>query len=374
MKKIIMIVSLSLIMFMVGCTSNRKSFYRLDLGNAFNTISELQIVDEEKMIPVSKILKIQKDATAILVNLDKKFNVLERANFNYLTDLKKVNNKAGISPVVVDSEVYELVKYAHSFSLKEGYEDIFDISLGALSFLWDFNKRIKEESTTIPTEEEINNALLKTDQTKIVFNDLDTSIYLEEVGMALDLGAVVKGYAAQKIKEYLMEEEIPSAVINVGRNIVLLGLNKGSEWNVKIQTPFVQIGHDGYFFGSITTYNKALVTSGVYEKYIKDNNDKLYHHLLNPKTGYPFDNGLLAVSIITEDSTYADIMSTFVFGLGLVEGFRFVEEDEALEAVFVYESEEEKQIYVSSGLLSSFTFNEEVSNLNYVYKGLMDYE
>ena len=357
MKKIIMIVSLSLIMFMVGCTSNRKSFYRLDLGNAFNTISELQIVDEEKMIPVSKILKIQKDSTAILVNLDKKFNVLERANFNYLTDLKKVNNKAGISPVVVDSEVYELVKCAHSFSLKEGYEDIFDISLGALSFLWDFNKRIKEESTTIPTEEEINNALLKTDQTKIVFNDLDTSIYLEEVGMALDLGAVVKGYAAQKIKEYLMEEEISSAVINVGRNIVLLGLNKGSEWNVKIQTPFVQIGHDGYFFGSITTYNKALVTSGVYEKYIKDNNDKLYHHLLNPKTGYPFDNGLLAVSIITEDSTYADIMSTFVFGLGLVEGFRFVEEDEALEAVFVYESEEEKQIYVSSGLFKVvFTF------------------
>ncbi len=374
MKKVIMFTSLFLILLVVGCTSNRKSFYRLDLGNSFNTISELQIIDEEKKIPVSKILKIQKDSETILVDLDKKFNVLERANFNYLTDLKKVNNNAGISPVVVDSEVYDLVKYAHSFSLKEGYEDVFDISLGAVSFLWDFNKRIKEGITTIPTKEEIDDALLKTDQTKVIFNDLEKSIYLEEAGMALDLGAVVKGYAAQKIKEYLIEEKISSAVINVGRNIVLLGLNKGSKWNVKIQTPFVHIGHDGYFFGSITTSNKALVTSGVYEKYIKDNTDKIYHHLLNPKTGFSFDNGLLSVSIITEDSTYADIMSTFVFGLGLTEGFRFVEEDEALEAVFVYETEEEKQIYVSSGLIDDFIFNEDVSNLNYVYKGMMDYE
>ncbi|MDD3382303.1 MAG: FAD:protein FMN transferase [Bacilli bacterium] len=378
MKKIIIVFSLVLLIVITGCTSNRKNFYRLDLGNSFNTISEIQIVDELKVIPVSKILKLQEDSKEILVSLDKLFNVQERDNFSYLTDLKKVNNNAGVSPVIVDSEVYDLVKYAHSISLLEGYENIFDISIGALISLWDLNSKLYIESENnlyeIPSEIDISNALVKTDESKVIFNDIDKSIFLEDSDMRLDLGAVVKGYAAEKIKDYLVSEGIVSAVVNVGRNILLIGLNKGEEWNVKIQTPFVDIGQTGYYFGSIKTSDLALVTSGVYEKYMMGLDNKIYHHLLNPKTGYPFDNGLLAVSIISSDSTYADIMSTFVFGLGLIDGINYVEEDELLEAIFVYDNGTEKEIYVSSGLIDKFVFNEEVSSINYIYKGLMNYE
>lgn len=243
------------------------------------------------------------------------------------------------------SELYQLnhgmlPKTGNSFHLSEECADViskgleyshlsdgaFDITIGPVSSLWDFQSADKQ----VPSDSEIQSALPKVDYTSISLEGQDFR-FLKD-GMALDLGAISKGYIADKIKEYLISEVVTSAIIDLGGNVLCIGSHPdGTPFEAGIQKPFAERNET---ILTIPVEDCSLVTSGVYERYFEQNG-KLYHHLLNPSTGYPYDNGLLSVTILSDKSVDGDGLSTACFALGLEKGLALINSLPDTEAVFI---------------------------------------
>lgn len=191
----------------------------------------------------------------------------------------------------------------------------FDISIAPVSSLWDFTSDEKK----LPDEDEIKEALTLVDYRKVHLNG--TTVTFDLPGMGLDLGAIAKGYIADRIKEYLKDEGVQSAVINLGGNVLCLGSHPdGTPFRIGIRKPF---GGNSDFLTVCEIKNQSLVSSGTYERYFRLD-EKLYHHILNPATGYPYNNGLTAVSILSDSSLTGDALSTTVFALGTEKGLELL--------------------------------------------------
>ena len=162
--------------------------------------------------------------------------------------------------------------------------------------------------------------------------------------MEIDLGGIAKGYAADKIAEYLKEENVESAIINLGGNVYALGeKDKNTAFKVGIQDPTNERGNS---IGSINVSNESVVTSGIYERYIKKDG-VIYHHMIDPSTGYPFDNNLSSVTIVSSSSIIGDGLSTTTFGLGLEKGMKLIESIDNTDAIFITK---DKKVYTTSNL------------------------
>lgn len=258
------------------------------------------------------------------------------------TELDKVNDNAGIQPIKVSKDTYEIVEKGLKYS--ELSEGAFDITIGPIVKLWS----IGLPEAKVPTEEEINNTIPLVDYNNVVLNDADESIYLKEKGMKIDLGGIAKGYAADEVVKVLKSDGVENAIVDLGGNLYTLGSKiSGEPWNIGVQNPFDSRGE---IIGIIKATDETIVTSGIYERFIEKDGIK-YHHILSPTTGYPYDTNIAGVSIVTENSIDADALSTSVFAKGLEEGMEFVEKMEGVEAIFVTK---EKKVYVTSGLSSEF--------------------
>ncbi|WP_232695810.1 FAD:protein FMN transferase [Brevibacillus daliensis] len=254
------------------------------------------------------------------------------------SELYKVNENAGISPVVVSDETYKVVEKAMKYA--EASNGKFNPAIGPLVSLWN----IGHENAHVPTENELAKTMPLINYRDVELNDEQKSIYLKKAGMAIDLGGIGKGYAADQIAEYLVANELNSAIIDLGGNIFALGKKPdGSQWTIGIQDPEVSRGNQ---LGKLKVENKTIVTSGVYERYFVEEG-KHYHHIFDPSTGFPADNGLVSVSIITDLSADADALSTTGFVLGLKEGLAFMEKQPNVEAIFITK---DKKVYITPGL------------------------
>ncbi|MOA23394.1 Thiamine biosynthesis lipoprotein ApbE precursor [compost metagenome] len=161
--------------------------------------------------------------------------------------------------------------------------------------------------------------------------------------MAIDLGSIGKGYAADKIYDYLADQGFNSAIIDLGGNVYAMGQKPGNQpWNIGIQDPDQERGNS---IGKIKVEDKTIVTSGIYERFFIEDG-KMYQHILDPRTGYPVDNGISSVTIVTDSSTNADALSTTLFVLGIEDGLKFIENTADTEALFV---SKDKKLYASSG-------------------------
>jgi thiamine biosynthesis lipoprotein len=197
--------------------------------------------------------------------------------------------------------------------------------------------------------------------------------------MALDLGGIVKGYAADKLKIYLLDKGYDSAIINIGGNIQLVGSIFGKPFSVGIRTPYVNWSNFRYdeddniinnVYGTVQVNDQTVVTSGTYEKFIQDEEGNRYHHILDPRTGLPFDNNVIAITVITNQSIVADGLSTSLFALGLERGMEIVNATEGLETIWVIKNGRQREIYLSKGLEDLFTFNENVTKERFIFKGV----
>ena len=187
----------------------------------------------------------------------------------------------------------------------------------------------------------------------VVIDEANKTVFLTRPGMMLDLGGIAKGYAADVISKMLTDEGVKSAIIDLGGNIFAHGEKvSGDAWKIGIQNPF---SNRGEIVGAISVKNKSIVTSGIYERYIEVDGVK-YHHILNPETGYPYENDIAGITIISDKSTTGDALSTSVFALGIEEGMKFVEELDDVDAIFVTK---EKGIYVTSGIKDNFELRDE---------------
>ncbi len=258
------------------------------------------------------------------------------------TELDKLNENAGKSPVKLSDTAYEVVKRALYFSeeSKGGY----DLTIGPLVKLWS----IGLPEAKVPTKEEIDAVKSQIDYSKVIMNDETKEVFLSEENMAIDLGSIAKGYAADEIVKMLKTEGVEQAIVDLGGNIYAMGKkNNESDWKIGIQNPF---DNRGNVVGTIEVHDKTVVTSGIYERYIEKDGVK-YHHILNPKTGYPYESEIAGVSIISDKSIDGDALSTLIFTKGIEEGVKFLNEIDSVEAIFI---SKDKKVYLTSGMKDKF--------------------
>ena len=339
-KKLISILSIVIILFSlyISLVLNKKENKISNTYYNLGTINEITLYDISK----KQSKKILDECSKILTDIDNKMS-----NTIKNSDVSKINENAGKDYVCVSKDTYYVIKESINFSNLSN--DTFDITIGPIIDLWS----IGTDNARVPDNEEIQNTLPLVDYKNILLNDNNTSIKLANEGMKIDLGGIAKGYAADKIYKYLESENIKSALINLGGNIYVLGKKDNNKlFSIGIQDP-TQVR--GTSIGNIKITNKSVVTSGIYERFFKQD-DKVYHHMLDPHSGYPFDNNLSSVTIISDTSIICDALSTTTFGLGIDNGMKLVESLDGVDAIFI---NKDKEIYLSSNLRNQFNLTDD---------------
>lgn len=191
--------------------------------------------------------------------------------------------------------------------------------------LWDFTG----ENPEVPAEADVQTALRKVNGTGIHLNG--QTLTFDSADIRLDLGALVKGYAADRLKEYLTAKGASAAVINLGGNVYALGNNNGNPWKVGIQKPFSLRGET---LTVVETENRSVVSSGTYERYF-EKDGRQYHHIIDARTGYPAVSDLSQVTIVSDSSLEGDLLSTVCFLLGSERGIAYVQSRDDVQAIFV---------------------------------------
>ncbi len=238
------------------------------------------------------------------------------------SDVYRINAADG-APVEVSDATAELIAIALEYArLSDG---AFDPTIEPLTALWN----ITSDSPHVPDADAIAQARALVDWTKL---SLDGNTVTLEPGMGIDLGGIAKGYIADRIRDYLADSGVTSALINLGGNVLALG-NKpdGAQFTVGVRRPFGASQTD--IIGAYRVTDMSVVTSGVYERYFEQDG-KLYHHILDADTGYPVDSDVYSVTILSPNSTEGDVLSTICFVLGVDKGLELVDSLEGIAAVY----------------------------------------
>lgn len=236
----------------------------------------------------------------------------------------EINRNAGIKPVMVDDELFQLIKRAIKISkLTNG---AFDISYASMDKVWFFDGSMKE----MPTEEAIKNSVAKVGYQNIILDETNHSVFLKLEGMKIGFGAIGKGYAADRAKALLQSKGVTSGIVNASGDLNAWGTQPdGNDWMVAIVNPL----NKNNVFSWMPIHNSAVVTSGNYEKYVKINN-VLYTHIIDPRTGYPA-TGILSATIFTANAELADALATSIFVMGVETGLDFVNQLNGVECIIV---------------------------------------
>jgi thiamine biosynthesis lipoprotein len=293
----------------------------------------IQRVYGEKCVKVTKIVS-------------EELKRLENALSFYrpLSEVSLINQRAGHEEVHLREETLFIIKKAKEYSEMSG--GVFDITAAPLIEKWG----IFTESQRVPLHEEIKKVKALIDYRDIIIREDSLSVKLLKEGQKIDLGGIAKGFAADRAVEIYKNNGIKSAFINIGGNVLVLGTKiDGSKWNIGIQNPLEPRGE---CIGAVAVTDKTVVTSGDYVRYFVKDNIR-YHHILDPRTGYPSDSGVMSVTIIAESSIDADALSTAAFILGLEEGMKFINRISSVDAIFITK---DKEVYATEGIRDNFTF------------------
>jgi len=223
------------------------------------------------------------------------------------SQLSALKTAAAIEPVVVDGDLYELIKTGKKHSLDAN--SFLNIAIGPLIKLW----RIGFQEARVPSQQEIAQVLGCLDPADILLDDDRRSVFFAKNGIEIDLGAIAKGYFSDKVMDFFKQKEPVSAMIDIGGNLLIHGDSpkQTQHWDVGIQNPFLPRGH---CLASIKIRNQSVVTSGIYERRLEQNGHQ-YHHIFDSHSGYPVDNNVASLTIIADKSLDCDIYTTKLFGL-----------------------------------------------------------
>ena len=309
-KRLTALLSAS-ILLLSGCSGLPRERSQTYTDTLFDTVISVQIfdsVDEDVLKGCEKLCK----------KYDSMFsNKIEDSEISRI-------NSAGGNPVEVSKETIKLIKKGIYYS--EMSDGAFDITIAPVSSLWDF----KAETPSVPSPEAIAEAVSHVNYKNIIIRD--NTVKLTDPHAGIDLGAIAKGYIADRIKDYLEDEGVRHAMINLGGNVLAMDSKlDGSDYNIGIQKPFDETGEP---ITSVKISDKSVVTSGIYQRYFKTDG-KIYHHILDPNTGYPCENNLYSVTILTDSSLTADALSTTCFLLGYDRGMKLINQLDNVDAVFI---------------------------------------
>jgi len=235
-----------------------------------------------------------------------------------------INRNAGIQPVKVDSELIGLIE--RSMAIAKFTDGAFDISFASMDKIWKFDGSV----TQMPSKEKIKTSVEKVGYENIILNKQYNTVFLKNKGMKIGFGGIGKGYAADKAKELLISKGVKGGIINASGDLTTWGKQpNGESWQVGVKNPL----NKDKVFAWFPVNNKAVVTSGNYEKYAMING-KRYTHIINPKTGYP-SQGVISVSVFAPKAELADALATSIFVMGIEKGLHFVNQIATVDCIIV---------------------------------------
>jgi thiamine biosynthesis lipoprotein len=262
------------------------------------------------------------------------------------TELEKINAQAGIAPVRVHQDLIDVLLSARRFAELTG--GAYDPTIGPLVKLWN----IGFDGARVPSQDEIDQSLPLVNWRDLIIDKAAGTAFLARTGMRLDIGGIAKGYAADEAVRIIQKAGIPRAIVDLGGNVFAYGVKEGNlPWRVGIQNPS---GLRNDYLGILELRNKTIVTSGVYERFLEADGEQ-YHHILSPYDGYPVENGLVSVTIITGRSIDADGLSTGIFVMGYEKGSARIDLLDDTEALFVFA---DNTIRGTAGAFDNFTLTD----------------
>ena len=244
------------------------------------------------------------------------------------SELYKLNH--GVLPqssdgyYTISDELFEVISVGKKYS--EMSDDAFCIAMEPLTSIWNFT----DGMDMIPDDAHIDTVLPFLNSEDVLLR-APNEVAFSNKGMGIDLGAIAKGYIADKMKEYLISKGVNSALIYLGGNVLCIGEKETGAFKIGIEKPF---DADGNPLAVVSISDTSVVTSGTYERYF-EKDGKFYHHILDKNTGYPIENGLTAVTIVSSSSTDADTLSTTCFSLGLDKGMELLESLDYADGFFI---------------------------------------
>lgn len=358
-NKFLNILLILLSILLVSCVNKSKDkpnyvIRKYSYYSYLDTVSQITVQFDTKKISEETMKEKMSYIDNILLDIEKTFSAEQTIHMQFQNIAKsllmEVNENSGKKDekgnyiyTKVNQEFINLTK--ESIRLSNLLEGSFDVTIGPLSSLWDISGQVDSPNPIIPTDEKIKEKLKLVDYTKILIDEENQQIALKEANMKMDFGAIAKGYAADKVLEYMKTLDIKVALINLGGNIYSYGESEKEPITLSIRNPFYDDNPNStepYTVATAEITNISAVTSGTYERYIVVDG-KTYHHLLDPKTGYPFDNELLSVTILGASSALCDGIATGIYGLGLEKGIETIKNMDGYQAVFITK---DKQIYI----------------------------
>lgn len=269
------------------------------------------------------------------------------------SNINEVNKNAHNKAVKLSDESFDVVEKALEYgSLSKG---AFDISIQPVNKLW----AIGTLDERVPSSLEIEQGLKSVNYKDIELNHTNKTILFKNSNMEIDLGGIAKGYVADELVKILKENDIVSGIINLGGNLYVYGgKDKNQPLNIGIQDPK---GEQGSYAVIVKVKDKSVVTSGNYERYFEVNGTR-YHHIIDPKTGYPSNSGLISTTIISDKSIDGDGLSTSTFVMGLDKSLDLINSIPGVEAVFITK---DKKVYTTKGLNNE---NFKINNKEYTYE------
>lgn len=334
---ILILVSIMIISIITGCTSSKQ---KISTRTEFlmDTVITLKIYDGQNEKAMDKAIDRLKEIE------DKMSATIETS------DVSLINKNAGIKPVKVNEDVYYVIQKAKYFA--EISDGAYEPTIGPLVELWNITGTDEKERESIPSSKEIEEK-----KALVNYNDLilmeDNQVFLNKKGMKLDLGGIVKGYAADEVKRIFLEDGVESAIIDLGGNIYTLGeKSNGEYWKIGIQDPFTITGN---YIGILNIKDNSIVTSGDYERFFVYKGER-YHHIIDVKTGYPAKTEVAGISVISDKSIDGDALSTALFVMGVEEGSKLIKSLENIDTIFITK---EKEVIIPERLKDSFTLSED---------------
>ena len=294
------------------------------MGNRF----ELSVVGNNEVLAEAQI----DSGVAEISRIEKLLTTFSDDSQTY-----EVNRNAGIHPVKVDKEVFDLI--ARSIKISDVTQGAFDITYGSVDkSLWNFDVNLKK----LPDAETARKAVRLIDYRNIILDAENTTVFLKEKGMRIGFGGIGKGYAAERAKMVMKERGAESGIVNASGDLTAWGLQpNGNKWTVGIVNP--DLSHEIFSFMSIT--GLAVATSGSYEKYVMIDGKK-YSHTINPRTGLPV-TGIKSVTIISNNAEVADAMATPVMIMGIYTGLDMINQMNNIEAVII---DDNNNLYTSKNI------------------------
>lgn len=333
------ILIISLVISLAACAKQEKKRYEAEFILLFDTVTQIvgyTSTEEEFAAQAALIYEALKEYHQL-------YDIYN--NYDGINNIKTVNDQAGVAPVKVDQRIIDLLLFSReAYELTDGKVNA---AYGAVLKIWhDYRDAGIEdpEKAALPDLAELQEAAGHTDFEKVIIDEENSTVYLPDPDMSLDVGAIAKGYATEQVGRLAEENGMTSGLLSVGGNVRAIGYKddgKNSPWKVGIQNPIDENGED---INKIRLTDSSLVTSGIYERYYIVN-DKRYHHIINPETLYPAEY-FVAITVLCGDSGLADALSTSIFNMPYEQGVALIESLPDTEALWVFHN---GQVKTSSG-------------------------